>query len=46
MALRYRAFAKFAGRANVRTRALLNMLAENYKREADEGDRRAEQRDL
>jgi hypothetical protein len=45
IASRYRSLAKVAGIASVRTRALLNMLAESYQREAEEEDRSAERRD-
>jgi hypothetical protein len=41
----YRAFAKSVSAAHVRTRALLNKLAESYEREADGEDQSAEQRD-
>lgn len=44
-ASRYRSLAKTAGIANARTRALLNLLAESYEREAEEEDRSAERWD-
>jgi hypothetical protein len=45
LAAEYRAFAKSVSAAQVRTRALLNKLAESYEREADGEDQSAEQRD-
>jgi hypothetical protein len=44
-ASRYRSLAKTAGIANLRTRALLNKLAESYEHEAEEEGRSAERRD-
>jgi hypothetical protein len=45
LAAMYRSDARSVGAANVRTRALLNMIAESYERDADEEDQGAEQRD-
>ncbi|EHR01251.1 hypothetical protein [Bradyrhizobium sp. WSM471] len=41
----YRADAKSAGAANVRTRALLNRIADSYKDQADDEDQGADRRD-
>jgi len=45
LAASYRSDARSVGAAQVRTRALLNIIAESYEREADGEDRSAEQRD-
>jgi hypothetical protein len=45
LAAAYRSEARSIGAAQVRTRALLNRLAESYEREADGEDQSAEQRD-
>jgi hypothetical protein len=45
LAAMYRLDARSAGAANVRTRALLNRIAESYESEANEEDQGAERRD-